>query len=216
MKKILLCVMVAGFMTTTTEAQTILNPRKGGIGIRAGVNFQNLNGKDAAGNDLKNDMTTGFHAGLTADLPLGSNSFLQPGVLYSRKGAEMMNGDKVKLNYVEVPLSLVYKPALGTGNMILGFGPYVAFGIGGKVEENNGASRDIVFTKNQDIANTAPQFQRFDAGGNLMAGYEFANRLSFQLNAQLGVVDVNPKPAVTNDQTRMRNTGFGLSLGYRF
>jgi hypothetical protein len=57
--------------------------------------------------------------------------------------------------------------------------------------------------------------KRFDAGGNLLAGYEFANKLSFQLNAQLGLVNINPEIS-GSDKTKYRNTGFGVSLGYRF
>ncbi|HEX6334680.1 MAG TPA: PorT family protein, partial [Flavisolibacter sp.] len=68
-----------------------------------------------------------------------------------------------------------------------------------------------------NAANAATQFEKFDAGGNLLVGYEFANRLSFQLNAQLGLVDINKEnPANTADKTRWRNTGFGLSMGFRF
>ena len=36
-------------------------------GIRAGVNFQNLNGKDSDGDNLNNDLKTGFNAGVNAE-----------------------------------------------------------------------------------------------------------------------------------------------------
>ncbi|HEX2533115.1 MAG TPA: PorT family protein, partial [Chitinophagaceae bacterium] len=81
--------------------------------------------------------------------------------------------------------------------------------------EISGVKRDIEFVSGDNTPEnpTAPRVKRFDAGGNLLAGYEFANRLSFQLNAQLGLVDINPK---MNDESKWRNTGFGVSLGYRF
>ncbi|MBA2746108.1 MAG: PorT family protein [Flavisolibacter sp.] len=206
---------VAGFLATGVTAQTISTTPAGGLGIRAGVNFQNINGKDMSGNDLKNDMMTGFHAGLTADLPLGPSFVLQPGVLYSLKGAEIMNDTKIKLSYIEVPLNFIYKPALGTGSLLLGAGPYVAFGINGKMDGPGSNSTDVEFTSDFDANNTAPQFKRFDAGANLLAGYEFLNKLSFQINAQLGLAEINPTMP-GNDQSKWKNTGFGLSLGYKF
>jgi hypothetical protein len=56
-----------------------------------------------------------------------------------------------------------------------------------------------------------------DAGANLLFGYEFSNKLSFQVNAQLGLTKINPQyDGVTNDKRSAKNTGFGLSAGYRF
>lgn len=187
------------------------------FGIRAGVNFQNINGKNVNGDELENGITTGFHGGLNAEIPVGTGSYLQPGVLYSMKGAEQKDTDnKVKLSYIEVPINFVYKPILGTGNMVLGFGPYVAWGIGGKGEAN-GTERDVEFTDTYQVGGSPYQFKRFDAGGNLLAGYEFANKVSFQVNAQLGLVNINPElSGVSGDKSKWRNTGFGLSLGYRF
>lgn len=187
------------------------------FGIRAGVNFQNINGKNSAGNELENGITTGFHGGVNAEIPVGTGSYIQPGVLYSMKGAEQQDSDnKIKLSYIEVPVNFVYKPILGTGNMVLGFGPYVAWGIGGKGKAN-GVERDVEFTDTYQVGGSPYQFKRFDAGGNLLAGYEFANKVSFQVNAQLGLVNINPEfEGVSGDETKWRNTGFGVSLGYRF
>lgn len=60
-------------------------------------------------------------------------------------------------------------------------------------------------------------FKAFDAGANVFAGYEMANRIFFQLNTQLGLLKINPEDKrITNDETSIKNTGFGISLGYRF
>ena len=190
--------------------------RKTTIGLRAGVNFQNLTGKSATGNDLDNDLLTGFHGGINAELPVGTDFYLQPGVLYSLKGAESPSGSKVKISYLEIPVNLVYKPMLGKGSMLLGFGPYVAFGIGGKVEASNGTETDIVFNNEYDLTEMAPQYRGMDAGANILAGYEFSNKFSFQLNAQLGLLNIVPESNVSGDKSKMNNTGWGLSLGYRF
>lgn len=181
-----------------------------GIGIRAGVNFQNLNGEDASGDKLDNKLKTGFHAGLVADIPVAPDFYFQPGLLYSTKGAELENSTDLRLNYVEMPLNLVYKPMLGTGRLLLGFGPYVGYGIGGKAEFS-GTETDVKFEKEAGNAANTVYFKPFDAGANLLFGYEFSNKLSAQLNAQLGLININ---AYDND-AKIKNTGFGVSLGYR-
>lgn len=214
--KYFLLAAAAALSLSASAQQMTVNAGRTTFGLRAGVNLQNINGKDAAGNNLENSLNTGFHAGVNAEIPVGTGSYLQPGVLYSTKGAEWSNGIKTTLNYVEIPVNFIYKPILGTGNMVLGFGPYAAFGLGGKAKYPNGNEGDISFDEEFNTAeNTYEQFKGFDAGANVLAGYEFANRVSVQLNAQLGLVDINPERS-GNDQTRWRNTGFGLSLGYRF
>ena len=188
------------------------------FGLRAGVNFQNINGKNSAGDKLENNVRTGFHAGLNAEVPLGTGFYVQPGVLYSQKGTEFKSNDELQLSYIEVPVNLVYKPVLGTGRMLLGFGPYVGFGIDGKYKSASGAEGEVIF-ENEIPSSPEPgvYVKRMDAGANLLAGYEFANKLSFQVNAQLGLMDIRPDaPSLPNDKSRWANTGFGLSVGYRF
>ena len=199
------------------------------FGLRAGVNFQNINGKDDNGDKLENDILTGFNLGINAEIPVGIDFYFQPGLLYTIKGAkskdvilgQTING-KVKISYVEVPLNLLYKPVLGKGRLLLGFGPYVAIGISGKETYAGGGTTltsDIKFknkvmnSDSDDIAYIRP----LEAGANLLAGYEFSNRVSFQLNTQLGLTKINPEyEGAPDDKTSAKNTGFGFSLGFRF
>ena len=177
------------------------------FGIRAGVNFQNLNGRDFNDDKLENKLKTGFHAGVNAEIPVGIDFFLQPGLLFSTKGAKAENSDrKVNLSYLELPINFVYKPELGTGRVIIGFGPYVAYALNGKLTDPDD---DIEFGDQPD------EWKAFDAGANLLAGYEFSNKLSFQLNAGLGLTRLNNRPD-GDKNTSIKNTGFGVSLGYRF
>ncbi len=177
------------------------------FGIRAGVNFQNLNGKDFNDDKLENKLKTGFHAGVNAEIPVGIDFYLQPGLLFTTKGAKAEVGDtKINLSYLELPINFVYKPELGEGRMILGFGPYAAYALSGEVKDPDS---DIEFGDQPD------EWKRFDAGANLLAGYEFSNNLSFQLNAGLGLTRLNNRPDNDNNSS-IKNTGFGVSLGYRF
>lgn len=186
------------------------------FGLRAGVNFQNLNGKDAGDDRLENNLMVGFNAGVNVEVPIAQDFYLQPGVLYSVKGAKLEDAgadNKVKIGYIEIPINLVYKPMLGQGNLLMGFGPYVAFGINGKIGDS-----DINFENEIALAEYPPMtIKRMDAGANLLFGYEFNRKLSAQLNAQLGLLNLNPE--LTNaggfDMGTLKNTGFGISLGYR-
>lgn len=197
------------------------------FGVRAGVNFQNINGKDFLDEKLDNKIKTGFNIGVNAEIPIASEFYLQPGVLFTTKGAKSKDDDdaKISLSYIEVPINFLYKPELGMGKLLLGIGPYIAFGIGGKVSNGDGKETDVEFTKEVSAANYSaatsqglfPYFKRFDAGGNLLVGYEFSNNFSFQLNAQLGMININSDiKDVSSDDTKFKNTGFGLSVGYRF
>lgn len=217
-------VLIAGLMLASITLQAQVS-----FGVRAGVNFQNINGKDDDGDQLENDLITGFNVGANVEIPVGTDIYFQPGLLFSTKGAKSDTSSLIgtitqtlNLSYIEVPLNIVFKPALGTGNMLLGFGPYVAYGIGGKAKlEGPGITNewDVEF-KNEltvsDLANDAVYMKAFDAGANFLIGYEMANRLSLQLNAQLGLLNINPEIAGIDDDSVYKNTGFGLSIGYRF
>jgi hypothetical protein len=207
--------MKTAFLLALATVLTVASFAQTSLGLRAGVNFQNLNGKDFDGDNLDNKIKVGFNAGLTADIPVaGPDYYFQPGVLFTTKGAKAEGSDdKINISYIEVPLTFLYKPILGEGRLLLGIGPYVAFAVGGKAGDN-----DINFDSEVTDAQfeTGSYYKRFDAGGNLLFGYEFTPKLSAQLNAQLGLAKINPKITNFNEgDLSVKNTGFGISLGYK-
>lgn len=196
------------------------------IGIRAGVNLQKIYGDDFMGNKLSNDFTAGFHAGINADLFISEGFYLQPGLLYSTKGAERKNNNieyTQHISYIELPVNLLFKPELGSGKLLLGAGPYAAYGISGKSKTKTGGTAvelDAKF-KNKisaaDYLNGGYYVKPFDFGGNILVGYELNSGFSLQLNGQLGLFGINPEiEGVTADKSKWKNIGFGASLGYRF
>jgi hypothetical protein len=203
----------------------IADRAKPAFGVTGGVNFQNLNGKDRNGNKLDNDMIMGFNVGANVQIPIVPEFFFQPGLLFSTKGAKNVAGPvttTIRLSYIELPLNLVYKSSLGAGYVMLGFGPYLGYGIMGKAVFESGSARvesDIEFTNTVAAGDplTTVYFRPLDVGGNIFVGYETAMGLFFQLNSQLGMISINPEdnrfPA---DDLSIKNTGFGLALGYRF
>jgi hypothetical protein len=229
-RRIIILTTAMALLTTIANGQKT-TAHSGGttFGIRGGINFQNINGKDQEGNKLSNDLVTRFNIGVNAEILVGTDFYFQPGLLFTTKGArnkQVVLGQEiistVNLSYVELPLNLIYKPALGMGHLLLGFGPYVSLGVGGIVKYEEGGSnqhQDVKF-KNEvqaSDANDVAYFKPLDAGANLLVGYEFSNKLSFQLNTQLGLIKINPQyEGAVDDKSSFKNTGFGVSLGYRF
>ncbi|MCF3112241.1 PorT family protein, partial [Niabella sp. CC-SYL272] len=121
------------------------------VGVRAGVNLSNLTIKDADGKTVDGaKLTPGFNAGLTFDIPVADEFYIQPGALFSMKGARLEKnaheyfnadaysaadaGDYTRLNTynLEVPVNFIFKPAAGNGNLLIGAGPYFSYALGGK------------------------------------------------------------------------------------
>lgn len=196
------------------------------FGVLGGINLQTLNGKDFTGDKLENDMIIGYHAGLNIQIPIAPEFYFQPGVMFSTKGAKNETDlvtRTINLSYIEVPLNLVYKGLLGNGYVLVGFGPYVGYAFNGKDKYEGGAvsvENDIEFKNELDASDplTTSYFKALDAGANVFAGYEMAGGLFFQLNTQLGFLKINPEDnrLPEENKSEIRNTGFGVSLGYRF
>src|SRR5581483_5964853 len=216
--KVLVLALATTVFALTTKAQ------KATIGFRAGLNFQNINGKNNNENDLDNHLKTGVHLGINAEVPIAPDFYVQPGLLFSTKGDKQdvpATSDKLRfrLSYLEVPINLLYKPTLGDGKLLLGFGPYFGYALSAKAKFQSTLTT-LKFghdaTEN-DYYNNLHYFRHTDFGTNFLAGYELSNRVSFQLNAQLGLTNINTK--ISNypggDKAKWKNTGFGFSVGYR-
>ena len=114
-------------ISETTSAQTVL-------GAKAGLNLSNLSIENAGDDNL----VAGFHGGLFANMPLSKDFSVQPELLFSQKGTKwsmensLVDTDVIlKLNYVEVPVNLVYNLA---EDFDFQFGPYVGILAGSKAD----------------------------------------------------------------------------------
>ncbi|MBC7774110.1 MAG: PorT family protein [Phycisphaerae bacterium] len=228
-KKLCLIFGATLLFTGTSIAQGDAEDQRTSFGIRAGVNFQNINGKDGSGDKLENELATRFHVGVQADIPIAPEFYFQPGLLFTTKGAknETINLEQpapsdLNISYLELPLNFLYKPMLGNGHLLLGVGPYVAYGIGGKAKFEGGGTtltQDVKFDNTVTLPEVTEDYyvRPFDAGANLFVGYQFVNGLFFQLNTQLGLMNINPDfEGVPENDSAYKNTGFGLSVGYGF
>lgn len=216
-------------ISSPTFGQTI-------VGVRAGVNLSHISFVNEAGEKQQTDVIPRLQVGLTVDIPLSMDLYLQPGAFYSGKGFKQDGGwiitegneFKAKADYVEVPINLVYRSQFSAGNFVIGAGPYVGYGIGGKWESEgqilvgdimlSESSGDVIFK--QDVQDG--EFGNYlfgkpwDYGVNVLVGYEFLQRIAVQLNAQWGVANLAPDIAGKTQDGSIRNMSYGLSVGYRF
>ena len=230
--KILLSVVM--LISINSIAQDASKPLMGpcSIGLFGGVNFQNINGKDASGSALANSLVTRFNLGVNQEIPVAPEFFIQIGLQYIGKGAKenmIYNGQPLKrevsINYIEMPLNFLYKPLVGSGHVIFGFGPYFGYGFMGKAKytsDTYNATQDIKFANSissNDVnnPNNGAYFKHLDIGANIFIGYELQNHITLTFNSQLGLVNIIPKNNYDlNSKLANKNTGFGLTLGYRF
>lgn len=115
--KVLVLAFAMGF-SSISKAQV-------SYGVRAGLNLQNFDSKWPNGDDMKYYLKTGFHVGANAEIHIASDFYIQPGVLFSTKGARSKNRfnakeTKISISYIEVPVNFLYKPALGPGKLLMG------------------------------------------------------------------------------------------------
>lgn len=225
MRKRLYIIVVSILLTANLAFGQSNEGERTRFGILGGINLQNFNGKDFNGDKLENDMILGYHVGINLQIPIVAEFYFQPGVLFTTKGSKDANSaitGTYKISYLELPLNFVYKGSLGNGFVMIGFGPYISYGIMGSAKYEGGSisyDSDFVFQNTVDMSDPllSTYFRAFDAGGNIFAGYEMAGGLFVQLNTQFGMLKINPEDnRIPNNQTAIRNTGFGLSLGYRF
>jgi hypothetical protein len=203
------------------------------FGIKAGFSAANISSKSEAsdgtsGKKADTKMIPAFHGGVIVDIALDEQLSLQPGLFFSQKGSKETiltfteGGNQVevnataRLNYLELPVNLLYKQKIGSGKLVAGLGPYVAYGLGGKIKitaDNGGPDQEIhVKFKNSGEFNLKESYVKpFDAGANFTVGYELDMGLLFSVNYSLGLVNTSPYKSENE-----KNRYLGVSVGYLF
>lgn len=224
MKKTILFLMIFCCIATVSFAQF-------SIGAKAGISISNLRGAEITtepnvlykmGIPVQYMFSKwGIESGLYFS-QAGSSSL--QGVLDTKSGGNYMAVMTIRTNYLELPLSLVYKQALNSClNLLINGGGYLAYGIGGKgfIDYHRGGFSISPF--NEINSNNQPEIQnvvnggarRLDYGVSLGAGIEI-NGLIFGLSYNLGLADVYDKLPIHSESKNIKNGVFSISAGYRF
>jgi hypothetical protein len=144
MKKLLLLLIIILGCNMLTMAQD----SKVSWNAKAGLNLSNWTGADVQGNNAK----LGFKVGVGMEYAFNNIWSLQPSLFLSTKGTKYSeSGLKVTVNqmYLDLPVYIQARVHIeGDTNLLFSAGPYVAYGIGGKISSNLGTNDTNTFGKN--------------------------------------------------------------------
>ena len=170
-------IIMFGFVIACLEGQSQIN-----IGIKTGLNIANQSRKEAKGYvPYETSAKAGLHLGVIAEKQVFENVFVQPQLLYSFKGSTHKSTGSgietiVKMNYVDLPLNVVYKYELPFGKVFAGAGPVFSYSFSGKLEKEGETKKMF----SDDIKN----WKHGDVAINILAGVEmtidFLGSISYQ------------------------------------
>ncbi len=205
MKKVFLSLVVLSVIGASAKAQVR-------FGAQAGTSVANLSIKSGS-TKLSQDSKIGMTFGAAADISFTKAISLSTGLNFTQKGSSFKEGaieSSFTLNYLELPLNVVYKLNAGAGKVFFGAGPSLAYGISGKSKfSGNGVSESKKVNFGTEAEND--DLKPFDLGGNILAGYEFSNGITAGVNYNIGLSNLS----VTKDQ-KIKSSYFGLRVGYLF
>lgn len=180
--KLLAAIAITGLSLEGLQAQTTSNENK--FGVKGGVSFSNIYVDEVDDNDV----LTGFNTGFYATIPIGGLLSIQPEILYSRKGGELVYNNafisgksQFRLNYIEVPLLIKVNI---TDHLNVHAGPYFAYLIDARL--NNDAQGSAFDFKNQYDND---DFNKFDSGISGGIELEFS-RIGFGVRYNYGVTSI--------------------------
>ncbi len=171
------------------------------FGVKGAFNMVKIYGSDADGAKLM----PAFNIGAYGDFAIAESFYIRPELNYAMKGSKGEEDTKLTIHYLEIPVTFQYKAALSDGSFILGAGPYMGIGLGGKAKAKDAG---VEISKDIEFGNEEGKVKRMDFGGKFYAGYELPMGLGFGLETNLGLTELMK-------DNKVKNIGFGLFLSYR-
>jgi len=191
----------------------------------------NLNG--LYNNNTSNEFANGFHVGIMMNIRISNVLALQPGLMYTMKGGEVMNvssttfgevntplevntSTKIRLHYIELPLNIVYKfgDIAGKPRFMVGAGPYVSCLVSRQDIVSSATTNDEGFTVNTQkySTSTTANMKRLDYGIGGFVGCQMPKGFYGKIGTEWGITDIVQDPV--NGKMSDRNYNFLLSVGY--
>jgi len=209
------------------------------FGVRAGVNFTKFGGSDADifaddldeyGLDMKTSFKPGIQLGVVVNFPMKNEKLtFQTGLIYSQQGAKWKASGTVtyltvpikceadvrmNLNYFQIPLNFLYRHDLNSDlSLLLQAGPYICYGINGKLKSKVKVSAAGVTESESDEENlkfgSEDELNNFDLGLGLGVGVLFREKIHVGLGYNLGFANIS-------SDVNIKNKGFALTITYMF
>ena len=215
MKKLILGLAITAgslaFAQTTTTTTTTKSSSDVRFGIKAGMNVSSLSNDETLEDQ---GSKIGFNAGVFANIPIAESFSIQPEVLYSQYGDKydyVAAGKKYSyanhLDYVTVPVMFQYN---FIPNLYVEAGPEFGFMVSAKNKAKNETDNNVL----AESDNYKDNFNTFNVGIGLGAGYYFTDNIGLTARYVAGVTDIaKDRP---NGSDAVRNNTFQVGLAYKF
>ncbi|MEO6722968.1 MAG: porin family protein [Ferruginibacter sp.] len=233
MKKIILLAAIAA-ITTSATAQIKFGAQVGGnlANVKSEYSFSGTTVKE------KSKVKFGFLIGLVAEVPLASSVSFRPELNFIQKGTKVndtqsssgytdVTTGEITLNFIELPLNIVYRVAAGSGNVFFGAGPSIGYGLSGKYKststttypgmpsvtdsENGKVKFDGKKYDDLPASDNDNHLKSLDFGGNILAGYQMSNGVYINVGYTVGFSNLSP-----NADESVKTNGLTIKLGYMF
>ncbi len=191
------------------------------FGVEAGLNLSNAS---VNVDPLDRGTRPGFQIGFTTDYSISDSWYIQSGLSFTTKGVDVEGSDKVagsnesrnfkytiNESYLQVPVYMAYKIQVApTTRIAFNVGPYVSYGVDGKVTPSDGYLNLGSGTEEINTFGGDGILDRFDLGAGAGAGIEFAK---FQVTARYewGLINVGQ-----DEYRNFKNRNLAFTLGYKF
>ena len=210
MKKLIITILAIMLFSGTLIAEGLSKK-----GVKIGLNLSTIRISDNENADDINDMyKTKFGGSIGGFVTIDINEQLsvQPEIYYTMKGTdielEIMNHTfkgSMTLNYIEVPILVVFKLQPGIG---LYGGPSLSYFLNGTTTNEDEDGKE----KTEDI--DKDEISVYDLGLVVGGSYTLPEGISIDLRYTLGLLNVNDESK--NDKSTINNHLFQLMVGYSF
>lgn len=200
------------------------------FGVAVGMNQSCMQYRDPVGNAAETrSPLRRFNSELSVYFPIVEGLYVIPSVRLITKGANLTANHtqggraeytrRLDVRYLEIPVNAAYKIPLPFGRIMIGAGPYAAYGLCGNnrlqvynsvgvVESTN--DYDVEFSRrvNKGIY-PGTRLNRWDVGGQVVAGVEFNNLIMVGVHYSRGLRNLD-----LSGNSVIKNTSMGVSIGY--
>lgn len=231
MKATLIIAKTIAALTALLLTQTLKAQVTYGVNVHGIVNTAEFNSE--TGNNETKDLKLGYGGGLFVNFPVGESLFnINASVNYQQKGVKVKEdlaveepGTTLKtdshltLNYIEVPVMVIYNFNKEANTWFAGVGPSFGYGIGGKAEvfldgEENGQSFSYYYEMKpfKDIEEEDGMgFKRFDVSGKILIGKRVLDKGTIQLAYQHGFNNIANRDEYKGNKYQSRSLMLTLS-----
>lgn len=217
MKKIIFAIVF--FATIAVQGQI-----KYGVQIHGLVNKSLFEAEGMESGERK--WKLGYGIGGFVEIPLKNNFDLRPSINYQQKGVKMTQDfidegievyrkAEIKLEYIEMPILLVYNFGKESRKWYVGAGPSFGYGISGKAEVTqsiDGNSETSYYKPFKDIEGGGLGFKQFDFSLNALVGMHVFEKGLIQLGYLHGFSNIENTDEY--EDNKFKNRSIMLSLGY--